>query len=249
MIRSQPCQVLELRRARTGCRASCPSSSAVTFPFSTPPARNFSIRPSPSCRNGVLDLAHDRLVARGRAHLRDPRAHQAAAQHADRLDLHDGCQLPATSYQSPVPVTSRQLPAASCQLQDLTGNWKLATGNSLRPSPRSPRSPGRRRCRRSPGRASARGGAAPSVSVSSSRVPVMPSGWPSAIAPPLTLTRSRSRPSSFSTARYCAANASFTSIEIDVLQRQARLLEHRARRRRPAPCPSASARRRRSPSA
>src|SRR5437588_865414 len=36
-------------------------------------------------------------------------------------------------------------------------------------------------------------------------------GCPSAIAPPLGLTRSRSRPSSFSTARYCAANASFTS--------------------------------------
>ena len=51
-----------------------------------------------------------------------------------------------------------------------------------------------------------------SRSVSSRRVPVMPSGWPSAIAPPLTLTRSRSSPSSFSTARYCAANASLTSI-------------------------------------
>ena len=54
------------------------------------------------------------------------------------------------------------------------------------------------------------------------------------MAPPLTLTRSRSSPSSFSTARYCAANASLTSIEIDVLQRQAGLLEHLARRRRRA---------------
>ena len=52
------------------------------------------------------------------------------------------------------------------------------------------------------------------------------------MAPPLTLTFSRSRPSSFSTARYCAANASLTSIEIDVVERQPGLLEHRARRRR-----------------
>ena len=39
----------------------------------------------------------------------------------------------------------------------------------------------------------------------------MPSGWPSAIAPPLTFTRSSSRPSSRTTARLCEANASFSS--------------------------------------
>src|SRR5205823_6879329 len=49
--------------------------------------------------------------------------------------------------------------------------------------------------------------------VITSRVPVAPNGWPSAIAPPLTFTMSRSRPNSFSTARYCAAKASFTSIK------------------------------------
>ena len=43
------------------------------------------------------------------------------------------------------------------------------------------------------------------------RVPVAASGWPIAMAPPWTLVFSRSRPSSFSTARYCGANASFTS--------------------------------------
>src|SRR5262249_47030041 len=49
------------------------------------------------------------------------------------------------------------------------------------------------------------------ASVSTSRVPVAPSGCPSAMAPPFTFTFSRSRPRSFSTARYCAANASLIS--------------------------------------
>src|SRR5690606_8089401 len=49
------------------------------------------------------------------------------------------------------------------------------------------------------------------VRVRRRRVPVAPSGWPSAIAPPLTLTLSRSRSSAFSTPRYCPANASLIS--------------------------------------
>src|SRR5438132_486998 len=43
------------------------------------------------------------------------------------------------------------------------------------------------------------------------RVPVAASGWPIATAPPSTLVLARSSPNSFSTARYCGANASFTS--------------------------------------
>src|SRR5205085_2724575 len=50
-------------------------------------------------------------------------------------------------------------------------------------------------------------------SVMISRVPVAPSGCPSAMAPPFTLAFSRSMPNSFSTAKYCAAKASFTSIK------------------------------------
>src|ERR1035438_198830 len=50
------------------------------------------------------------------------------------------------------------------------------------------------------------------ISVTRRRVPVAPSVCPSAMAPPFTLTLLRSSPSSFSTARYCAAKASFTSI-------------------------------------
>ena len=70
------------------------------------------------------------------------------------------------------------------------------------------------------------------VSVSSSRVPVMPSGWPSAIAPPLTLTRSRSSPSSFSTDEILRRERLVDLDQIDVVQRQAGPLEHLARRRR-----------------
>ncbi len=43
------------------------------------------------------------------------------------------------------------------------------------------------------------------------RAPLAASGCPIAIAPPSTFVRSRGSPSSFSTARYCGANASFTS--------------------------------------
>ena len=85
------------------------------------------------------------------------------------------------------------------------------------------------------------------ASVRSRRVPLMPSGWPSAIAPPFTLTLSRGSPSSCSTARYCAANASLISNRSMSDERQAGALEQLARgRRRPHPH-QASARRPSSP--
>ena len=74
------------------------------------------------------------------------------------------------------------------------------------------------------------------VSDSRMRVPVMPSGCPSAMAPPLTLTLSRSRPSSFSTARYCAANASLTSTRSMSSSVSPAFFEHE--RGSPAPGPS-----------
>ena len=73
-----------------------------------------------------------------------------------------------------------------------------------------------------------------SSSVSTSRAPLAPSGWPIAIAPPFTLTLSRLRPSSFSHARYCGANASLISIRSRSFRRHLRALERLAdRRRRP----------------
>ncbi len=64
------------------------AASAVTFPFATPSSRNLRMRAEPFVQERLIDLAHDRLVARRRAHLRDAGAHQPAAQHTDGLDLH-----------------------------------------------------------------------------------------------------------------------------------------------------------------
>ena len=44
------------------------------------------------------------------------------------------------------------------------------------------------------------------------RAPLAPIGWPSAMAPPLTLTLSQSNPSSRPSARVWAANASLISM-------------------------------------
>src|SRR6201995_4677962 len=49
-------------------------------------------------------------------------------------------------------------------------------------------------------------------SVTSTRAPDAPIGWPIAIAPPLTLTLPVSQPRSLLTAQACAANASLASI-------------------------------------
>jgi hypothetical protein len=52
--------------------------------------------------------------------------------------------------------------------------------------------------------------------------PVAPSGWPSAMAPPIGLTLDGSSPSVLITASDCAANASFSSIQSMSLVLQAR---------------------------
>ena len=87
MTMSQSARSSRPRRA-AGC-APCTSAccSAVTLPFSTPFGRKPSILPSPFFRTSSVDLAHDDLVPGLGADLRDARAHQAAADHADFLDL------------------------------------------------------------------------------------------------------------------------------------------------------------------
>src|SRR5258708_38295146 len=50
-------------------------------------------------------------------------------------------------------------------------------------------------------------------SVTSTRAPEAPTGWPIAIAPPLTLTLDVSQPRSLLTAQACAAKASLASIK------------------------------------
>ena len=82
----------------------------------------------------------------------------------------------------------------------------------IRRAPPRSRCPCRRRCTAWPGRsacwcARARRSACPRI-----MPPVAPSGWPMAIAPPLTLTLSRSTSMSLTKRRTTAANASFISI-------------------------------------
>ena len=76
------------------------------------------------------------------------------------------------------------------------------------------RCPGRRRCTWCTGRSGRRCGASWLTAVVTSRAPLAPSGWPSAMAPPLGLTRgsSSASPRSRSTASPCAANASLSSM-------------------------------------
>ena len=67
---------------------------------------------------------------------------------------------------------------------------------------------------------------------SSSRAPVAPSGWPSAIAPPFTLTRARSASSSFCHASTTDANASLISTRSMSVERSCRPSVERVTRRR-----------------
>ena len=72
-----------------------------------------------------------------------------------------------------------------------------------------------------------------------SLAPVHPSGCPSAIAPPLGLTRSGSSPASRITANDWAANASFNSMTSISWQLEARKLQ-RFRNRENLPSPISS---------
>ena len=79
-------QRVERRRARQVAERRVARLRRSTLPLATPSSRNFLMRPRPLSQQRLVHLADDRLVAGGRAHLRDARAHQAAAEHADGLD-------------------------------------------------------------------------------------------------------------------------------------------------------------------
>ena len=80
-----------------------------------------------------------------------------------------------------------------------------------------------------------------------SRAPEQPSGWPSAIAPPLTLSRSSSIPSSPALASTWEANASFSSISSISLELQAGGVERPAGSPAPGRSPCRRGRPRRRP--
>ncbi len=71
------------------------------------------------------------------------------------------------------------------------------------------------------------------------RAPLHPIGWPRAIAPPLTLSRSGSKPSSRSTASTWAANASLSSIR-SMSSSETRVLSSRLRTAGTGPMPMIS---------
>ena len=106
----------------------------------------------------------------------------------------------------------------------------------VRPARARPRCPARRRCTSCTARTCRGSSCSWFTAVVASRAPLAPSGWPSAIAPPFGLTRgsSSAMPRSRSTARPCAANASFSSITSICVELQARQREHLAHGRRRA---------------
>ena len=105
-----------------------------------------------------------------------------------------------------------------------------------------PRCPGLRRCTLRPARIARPAGAAPAASVSVQRVPVAASGWPRAIAPPLTFSFSRSRRELADDAEDLSRERFVDLPEVDVFRRQARARESGAGGREPARGPSARAR-------
>ena len=113
---------------------------------------------------------------------------------------------------------------------------QLGTGSAAQEEPRCP---GPRRCTSCTAPSPRRASASSSAAVRASRAPLMPSGWPSAIAPPFGLTWSASsgRPRSRSTARAWAAKASFSSTTSTVGRRRAPRGRAACGSPGPGPCP------------
>jgi hypothetical protein len=112
--------------------------------------------------------------------------------------------------------------------------WRLKA--SRRRARRPARCPGRRRCTSCTARSGRRCVCSWFTAVVTSRAPLAPSGWPSAIAPPFGLTRgsSSARPE---VAQHRQALRGEGLVELDhvhLRQRQAGQLQHLARRRRRA---------------
>ena len=100
----------------------------------------------------------------------------------------------------------------------------------LRPAGSASPCRGRRRSTSSRGRAPCRSARARGGAVVSSRAPVEPSGWPSAIAPPFTLTRSVSAPSSLLPGADDRRERLVHLEEVDVVDRHPVALEDLPRR-------------------
>src|SRR6185295_2455591 len=120
----------------------------------------------------LVHLAHPRREAGLRTHLRDARAHEAAADDAHRLHARPSFPSRMNSAAKPSPPVTQSV-ASPSRASRRPISWR---------------------------------------SVVTMRAPVAPIGWPSAIAPPFTLSFAWSSPRSRSHAITCAANASLSSI-------------------------------------
>ncbi len=125
--------------------------SVVTFPFDAVVEELLDAR-QPLVERALIDFAHDGLESRGRGrHLRDARAHQAAAEHADVLDLPMTLALTRTSI---LPIFEVRL--VRLALHDRRNSLTAADARRGQAVPASPAA------------------AVRAVSVSNRRVPVMP---------------------------------------------------------------------------
>ena len=114
----------------------------------------------------------------------------------------------------PPPVTKAVLPEISIMLPP---DFRSAA-----------QCPARRRCRPRRCRSAAPERSSSRASVSASRMPVAPSGWPMAMAPPLTLSLSSSSPSSSSAGQDLRAEGLVDLDAVDLVERQAGGFEHGA---------------------
>ena len=124
------------------------------------------------------------------------------------------CGLPGATWMSPDPS------------RESSGRWGSSSA-ARRSSP----GPCRRRRTWSRGRSCASSVSRSLSSVVMMRAPVIPNGWPRAIAPPNGLSFSWSMPHSSRQGTTWAANASLSSSDVDVVDRHAGLLQHASRPR------------------
>ncbi len=149
------------------------------MPFSTNFARLFSIVAARALERRRRRVDQPHVESRLREHLGDAVAHRAGADHADALNrLTDASIMLALQAGLPVPSSAR-LTAAGRRMHELDATTRSTASATPLPPPRHSAAMPRFELRRFSAYSS----------VVSTRAPLAPIGWPSATAPPFTLTR------------------------------------------------------------
>ena len=201
-------------------RARCRTSRRRNRSRRRRPRRRARVKPSlriASSHSSFLlvarQAARDHRVARLRPRRRQIARADAAHAAGDERDA----RVPSAASVAPgLPV---RLPSVRLLI--------IVLSSVRRPAPR----PCRRRCTARRGPRFASRFCISCSSVTRMRQPEAPIGWPSAIAPPLTLTLFVSQPISWLTAQACAANASLISIRSRSFGFQPARARQRLRRR------------------